>query len=516
MQTTEPAKPTEPGADYGWYALGVLMLVYALNFIDRQMLTILAPEIKRDLAIGDAQFGFLYGTAFGVFYAVFGIALGKLADRWSRARLLAIGLAVWSTMTALSGLAINFASLAFARIGVGVGEATAGPCGLSLLSDYFPARRRATVIAIFSAGIYIGGGTALSIGTALAQGWDNAFAHGARPLGLAGWQAAFLTLGLPGLAMALWVARLREPRRGRFEAENVPADWPAARAWGAFAGDVGAMMPPFTIIAAARRGSGALIANLGALAATMAIAALLARAIGDPVQWGVLGLGVYAVASWAQALHATERETFDEIWRNPVLQGVNVGYGLIAGLAYASSGFGPLYAMQTFHAPPATVAAIVGGGGAAGGALGTVLGGWLGDVWSGGVHHARRIVVVMGALVLSVIPNAILLTTHSLGVFYAAVFPLWVLLSASLGSSAGTVVNVVSPRRRATASASFFLGANLIGLSLGPYAAGHISQATHSLWLGLVSTLAIVPLALGALGFAWFHLARKEAYNARS
>jgi MFS family permease len=190
-----------PGAAYGWYALGVLMLVYLLNFIDRQMVTILAVDIKHDLHIGDAQFGFLYGTAFGVFYAVFGIPLGKLADRWPRTRLLTLGLTTWSAMTAASGLAGNFTQLGLARIGVGVGEATAGPCGYSLLSDYFPARRRATAIAIFSAGIYLGGGVALSIGTGLAHAWDHAFAARVAPFGLAGWQAAFLGLGLPGLVM---------------------------------------------------------------------------------------------------------------------------------------------------------------------------------------------------------------------------------------------------------------------------------------------------------------------------
>src|SRR4051812_23888281 len=97
---------------YAWYMLGVLVLVYIFNFIDRQLLAILAPRLKHDLGISDSDFGFLYGTAFGVFYALFGIPLGKLADRWTRTRLLAIGLSLWSLMTALSGLSRNFAQLA--------------------------------------------------------------------------------------------------------------------------------------------------------------------------------------------------------------------------------------------------------------------------------------------------------------------------------------------------------------------------------------------------------------------
>ena len=507
---TQPSDTGGPGTGYAWYALVVLVLVYTLNFIDRQLLTILAPDIKHDLGITDAQFGFLYGTACGVFYSVFGIPLGKLADRWSRKRLLALGLATWSTMTALSGLAGNFTQLGVARIGVGVGEATAGPCGFSLLSDLFPPRRRATVIAIFTSGIYLGGGLALSIGTGLAHAWDHAFAGTKPPLGIAGWQAAFLGLGLPGLVMALWVASLREPRRGRFEATAMAPDPSQADAFAAFGRDVLAIVPPFTLLAAGRRGMAGLRNNILALLAIAMIAVCLTRALGDQVQWIVLGTGIYAVVSWAQAMRHDDPAGFAQIWRNPALIGVNVGYGLSCALAYSASAFGPLYAIQTFHAPPAQVALFVGGGAAAGGALGTVAGGWLGDWLSGGLHHARRVAVVMTMMVLAQIPEAVIMTTRSVTVFYCGVFPLWFLLSATLGSSAGTVVNVVPPRLRATASASFFLCASMLGLSLGPYAAGRISLATHSLWTGMIAIVAVVPVALVSLAYAWRHLARQE------
>src|SRR5262245_36569526 len=106
---------------YPAYVLGVLVLVYVFNFLDRQILSILAERIKADLGLTDAQIGFLYGTAFAVFYAIFGIPLGRLADVWDRRKLIALGLAVWSAMTALSGLARSFPALALARIGVGIG-----------------------------------------------------------------------------------------------------------------------------------------------------------------------------------------------------------------------------------------------------------------------------------------------------------------------------------------------------------------------------------------------------------
>src|SRR5215468_12414458 len=108
-----PPPDVPPASDrYAWYVLGVLVVVYVFNFIDRQIVSILAERIKRDLQLSDAQIGFLYGTAFAVFYALFGIPLGRLADVWDRRRLIASGLAVWSAMTALSGVARNFGELA--------------------------------------------------------------------------------------------------------------------------------------------------------------------------------------------------------------------------------------------------------------------------------------------------------------------------------------------------------------------------------------------------------------------
>ena len=152
---------------YAWYVLFVLVLVYIVNFIDRQILSILVGDIKRDLNVSDAQIGFLYGTAFAVFYALFGIPLGRLADSWFRGRLMAIGLALWSSMTALSGFSSSFGMLAVARIGVGIGEASASPAAYSMISDSFPKERRATALSIYSSGLYIGGAVSLPIGGAV-------------------------------------------------------------------------------------------------------------------------------------------------------------------------------------------------------------------------------------------------------------------------------------------------------------------------------------------------------------
>ena len=123
------------GGRHAKIALGLLVIVYIFNFVDRQIISILAEDIKADLGISNSDIGFLFGTAFGVFYSVVGIPMGKLADSWNRKNLISIGLAFWSLMTALSGTAKSFLSLSIYRFGVGIGESTATPSAYSLLSE---------------------------------------------------------------------------------------------------------------------------------------------------------------------------------------------------------------------------------------------------------------------------------------------------------------------------------------------------------------------------------------------
>ncbi len=232
------------GGAYAKYVLSILVLVYAMNFIDRQILAILAEDIKRDLNLSDADLGFLYGTAFAVFYALFGIPLGRLADNWVRVRLLSAGLFIWSGMTALSGLSTSFLQLSAARVGVGIGEASASPSAFSMLSDWFPRERRATALAIYSAGLYIGGGVSLLIGAVVVKAWNAAYPV-VGPMGLVGWQAAFLAVGLPGLLLSLWIATLKEPVRGRAEGLPEPAkvENVGRKLWQ----DVSSVIPPLTL-----------------------------------------------------------------------------------------------------------------------------------------------------------------------------------------------------------------------------------------------------------------------------
>jgi len=142
-------KNSEVGGYHAKVALSLLVLVYIFNFVDRQILSILAEDIKADLGISNSDIGFLFGTAFGVFYSVVGIPMGKLADSWNRKNLISVGLAFWSLMTFMSGTAKSFLSLSIYRFGVGIGESTATPSAYSLLSDYFSPRVSYCIINIF-------------------------------------------------------------------------------------------------------------------------------------------------------------------------------------------------------------------------------------------------------------------------------------------------------------------------------------------------------------------------------
>lgn len=206
-----PAPAVQQGGPYAWYILGVLILAYTVSFIDRQILTLLVGPIRATLHITDFQLSLLHGIAFALFYTILGIPIGRLVDRRRRTTIIAIGIAVWSVMTALCGLARSFTQLFLARIGVGIGEASLSPGAYSILSDVFPARELPRAINIYTGAAYVGAGLATILGGTLITLMP--------PLSLPvigrleSWQAVFVAIGLPGLLVALWVLTLREPRR---------------------------------------------------------------------------------------------------------------------------------------------------------------------------------------------------------------------------------------------------------------------------------------------------------------
>jgi len=195
---TPEVQPASPG--YRSYALWLLLGIYTLNFLDRQVVNILAEPIKQDLGLKDWQLGALTGLAFAVFYTFLGIPIARLAERGNRPLIIAVALAVWSAFTVVCGLAQNFVHLLLARIGVGVGEAGCSPPSHSLITDYTPKEKRASALAFYSMGIPLGSLVGMALGGLVAD------AHG--------WRVAFFVAGAPGLLLAVVAAlTLKEPRK---------------------------------------------------------------------------------------------------------------------------------------------------------------------------------------------------------------------------------------------------------------------------------------------------------------
>ncbi len=189
---------------YSNYVLGILFIVYVFNFIDRQVLSVFIGPIKEEFGASDTQMGLLAGFAFALLYTFAGIPIARLADRSNRRNIIAIGLAVWSAMTVACGLARSFLQLAVARVLVGIGEAAGSPPSHSLIADYFSMDRRATALAIYTTGAFVGSALAYLGGGYLREYFD--------------WRTAFIVVGAPGLLLALLVRfTVREPLRGMSE-----------------------------------------------------------------------------------------------------------------------------------------------------------------------------------------------------------------------------------------------------------------------------------------------------------
>jgi MFS family permease len=203
-----------PSAGYAWYVVIVLYLVYTLSFVDRAIIQYLVDPIRSDLLINDFQFSLLQGLSFVALYSIMGIPLGRLADSRTRRGQLAVGIALWSTMTILCGKANGFWGLFFARMGVGIGEACLVPCAYSLIADYFPREKRALPLNVFSAGIMLGAGVANVCGGLVTQ---YAFNTGPMEIPILGyvkpWQFSFVAVGLPGILFAIAMKSIKEPTR---------------------------------------------------------------------------------------------------------------------------------------------------------------------------------------------------------------------------------------------------------------------------------------------------------------
>ena len=219
-------KQNEKSLTYAWYVVFILMLANISSFIDRQILSLLVGPIKRDLHLSDTQMSLLMGLSFAIFYTIFGIFIGRLADKLNRRNIIIGGITVWSLMTAMCSGVGNYLQFFLARMGVGVGEATLGPSAYSLITDYFPRNKLARALSTYSMGIYLGSGLAILIGAGLISTLPTTGMVHIPIMGdIYPWQMLFIYVGLPGLLIALLLFTVKEPARTDIiKKENIEAE----------------------------------------------------------------------------------------------------------------------------------------------------------------------------------------------------------------------------------------------------------------------------------------------------
>ncbi len=385
--TDTPAQ-TPPADPSRILVLALLFVVYTFNFIDRQIIGILAVPIQEELGVSDAQMGLLGGLAFALFYTGLGIPIAYLADRWSRTWIMTISLTLWSAFTALSGLAMNYTQLFLARMGVGVGEAGGVAPAYSLISDYFPPQERARAFAVYSFGIPIGSAAGIALGGIVAS--------------LVDWRVAFIVVGLAGVLIApIFRFFVKEPARGRYDVK--PADAPAA-----------------------------------------------------PKAKFLEAIGV-----------VTKKPSF---WL------LSLGASCSSIMGYGSFFWIPSFLRRSYGFDLQTTAFFFSGCLLIGGVIGVWLGGMLGDKL-GGKNRSMFALVPAGAWLLAAPLYAVALLSPSFVTAFFFFLAPTALGLVWLGPVIAAVQHLAPAHMRTVASASFLFINNLIGIGLGTYLLGVMSDA---------------------------------------
>ena len=479
-----------------YFALFVLVLTNLFNMLDRSIVSILAQSIKTDLKLDDADLGFLLGTAFAVFYSIVGIAMGRISDFVPRKKVLAVGLSLWSIMTALGGAAVGFVSLSAARIGVGVGEAVANPCSHSLLADVFPARNRALALGTYLTGTFLGTAAAMIIGGLFIQKWPEVCSAipGFAACELAGWQAAFIAVGLPGLLLALLVLMIDEPERPRRTQHGT------ARI---IVREVASALPPFTLLSIyGLAGTQGLMRNLTLAAGISAVAAVLVWLTGDLAQWIACGLGAYSIATWGQVQSHNDKPLFRLTYGDRTFVLAIASTAIVACIIAGITVWAAPLAMRTFP----TVSALNLGVGlglifVTGSIIGVVLGGLLTDRWK--LRNRSAPLHMTSITLLGMIPcMAVIVSANTIEVFFVAYFFQAIFTSLWSGGIAALVQDLVLPRMRGAAAACYSLVAIVVASGIGPYWTGKVSEMTGSLGIGILSILILAPIAFLVLWLA--------------
>lgn len=490
--SSAPAAPRITGT--AWYALALVALSNAMSLLDRNILAILAPHIKADLKIGDAEMGMLYGTVFALFYALFSLPLGRLSDGWLRNRILSISILFWSIASGLAAFANGFAMLIVSRLGVGIGEGATSPAGTSLLFDYFPKHRRGLVMGTIAASISVGLGMSNVIGGVAAQWWETRYAGGGAPMGFAGWQFAFLVASAPGFILAILLYSLKEPKRGAMEGIETPPDPAPFKASFALLGSV---TPGVNFLTLASRGATGrnwlssvgfvLLVILGAAALIHWTSAFSPRPALDIagmqvnphlIQWGVMGFGAVVIFNLLQGLSLTDRPTFALIVGSPSMMiAIAVG-ALQTVINYGIMGFTPTFIMTTYGESQAATAVKFGMLSLAIGVSAPLIAGPMSD-WFDRIMPGRgRVWLTLFALGLSPIAGFWTYYADDAGSFYTRFVVYSLILTCWIPPLYALMYGLVLPRMRGIAASTYLIVSTIFGVGIGPYQVGMVSDAT--------------------------------------
>jgi len=452
--------PVRPG--YRYYVLAVLILVYMLNFLDRQIIGILAAPLKAEFGMSDSQFGLLGGIAFASVYSTLAIPLAWLADRFSRVWIMTGALAVWSGFTALCGMAGSFGQLFLCRMGVGVGEAGGVAPAYSLLADYFPPNQRARALAAFAFGIPLGTAAGTLVGGLLAAAY--------------GWRTAFIVVGLTGLLLApLLRLTVKDPRRGGTDVAKTAAQVAAIAA--------------APVVGSGNAGKIASLIMLGLAAGALGLAALIrfgGLELGNPLVFAFGGL--LALVIGASLMIA--RRTASAVIPKPSFWLLALGAASSSICGYGVAGWLPLFFMRSFDLTLTQTSWYYSGIALIGGTLGIWMGGAIADRLSKRGKGAYPLVPAIAFLISApcfllamnspwliglVLPGGGTNAQQLILAFLIFLIPTGLNL-AWLGPITAAVQNLVPAAMRSTASALFLLINNLLGLAVGFYYFGWMSD----------------------------------------
>ena len=453
----------------------MLTLINLLNYTDRNVVFALFQPLKRELALTDHELGWL-GSAYVIVLSLAALPLGVVGDLKSRRAVIAFGVGLWSAFTALGAAVKGFWQLLVCRAMVGVGEAGYGPAAQALIAEFFRGRRRAFAIGVYSVGMAFGGVLGIWLGGVLAERY--------------GWRTAFVAMGAPGLVLALLASRLREPRR------QAPASVRATVARWYDSGVRNVARPALPLAALAL--AGAAVSGVMALFERMPSgvdAAVFGGFVTVGVVWTVMRLVPIAIRRTTEAtvVAATAFEDFLQaaatVLRTPTLIWMFVGGALVTFAVNGLIAWAPSFMERVHGFSVGRVGREFGIWGLAGGALGGLFGGRVGD-WLLGRWPGGRVVVSGAGFVLGGPVCAALLLVEELRWFVPLLFATFFLYTWYNGPLSAVILDVVPPAVRASVLGAFLLFSHLAGDAIAPPLVGYLSDR-----FGLRPAMLLLPSA---------------------